>query len=194
MAATVTDLTLTCLPFFVFLFFLPNPSQSFSSGKSCCSEWQFVLTHVGVWTRLFGCVCVCARERASRDDGEEKCTWINDVLEQVHKWEGPTVCLQGQCHIDLQTRSMTWMLWLPFVPLCLHKTQYTQTHTHTITHIYTRAWVYSWYHTGSSTLTTWAYVSCFSAVSWILTWGGSSPLCPARVQVPWRWLRATNEY
>lgn len=94
------------------------------SGSLCWHMWVFGL----------GYLCVCAREQASRDDGEEKCTWINDVLEQVHKWEGPTVCLQGQCHIDLQTRSMTRMLWLPFVPLCLHKTQYTHTnrHTHTL--------------------------------------------------------------
>lgn len=67
MATTVTDLTLTCLygflPFFSF-FFLPNPGQSFSICTSCCSEWQFVLTHVDVWTRLFVCVCVRASKRA----------------------------------------------------------------------------------------------------------------------------------
>lgn len=58
-------------------------SHSSRPDTKCCCDWQLLLTYVGEGG---GCVCV-AREGVCVCGGGGGGSWINDVLEQVHKWE-----------------------------------------------------------------------------------------------------------
>lgn len=145
-------------------------SHSSRTSTKCCCEWQLLLTHVVEGRRL----CMCA-ERRWRE--KKKCTWINDVLEQVHKWEAPMFVSKDNAVLICE-------LWAWFE--CLGYSLSLVLHTHTYMHNITQV-----------VLLLPEQCICvlfLRAVSWILTWRGESPLCPAQVQVLRRWLQATNEY
>lgn len=156
MADIVTNLTLTLLcrcsssqplPFSFFFFSVATKSQTSSAGTMCCCEWQFLLTHAGGDEK--GGVWECVerewnREREGRLWRKKKCTWINDVLEQVHKWGGPMFVSKDNAVLIGEHGAQFKCLGHPFVPLL---TLYT--HPRARAHTHMRAHIQSWYHAGS---------------------------------------------
>lgn len=171
-------------PHNLFPFFLvPNPRLLVLA--QCAAVSDSFCWHMRV--RRERRVCAC-RKRDRKDWEEKKCTWINDVLEQVHKWEGPMFVSKDNAVLIGELWAQFKCLGYTFVPLLA-------LHTHTLTYAGTRIHaMYDWYHAGKFSYYLSICVLFLSAGSWILTWRGSSPLCPAHVQVPRRWLQATNEY